>query len=82
MDWKSGTYEFHELRILKGERPLNTKLLSLKEFESETGLGHTKACELIRTGAIESFKIGKRRLIPQSSLQKFIESRLAEAQAA
>jgi excisionase family DNA binding protein len=35
---------------------------------------------LIANGELRSFKVGKRRLIPDTELQRLIERRLAEAQ--
>ena len=35
-----------------------TQLLSVKEIEQSLGLGHTKTAELIRTGEIQSIRLG------------------------
>lgn len=55
---------------------MNGILLSIKDVERETDLGHTKVCELIASGEIESIKVGRRRLIPKVSLEKFVERQL------
>ncbi len=52
---------------------MNTKLLSLKETEAALNLGHTKVCELIADGDIESIKVGRRRLITPEAIDRFIE---------
>ena len=51
-------------------------LLSIKDVENELGLGHTKVCNLIAEGELESIKVGRRRLIPKKSLEKFVEKYL------
>lgn len=38
--------------------------------------------ELIATGEIRSYKDGKRRLIPESELQSYVQRRMSEAAAA
>jgi len=45
----------------------------VKDIENALQLGHTKVSELIRTGEIESFKIGRRRMSTPEALKKFIE---------
>lgn len=57
---------------------MNTKLLSVKETEEALNLGHTKVCELIAAGDIESIKIGRRRLIKPEAIDRFIERMVAE----
>ena len=52
---------------------MNIKLLSVKETEEALNLGHTKVCELIADGDIESIKIGRRRLIRPEAIDRFIE---------
>ncbi len=51
---------------------MNTKLLSLKETEAALNLGHTKVCELIADGDIESIKVGRRQLITPEAIDRFI----------
>ena len=52
---------------------LEPRLISVKDIESALQLGHTKVSELIRTGEIESIKIGRRRMSTPEALKKFIE---------
>ena len=52
---------------------MKTMLLSLKETEAALNLGHTKVCELVADGDIESIKIGRRRLITPEAIDRFIE---------
>ena len=37
------------------------------------GLGRTRMFHLLQTGELQSVKIGRRRFIPDSSLQQYIE---------
>jgi len=45
-----------------------------------TGLGRSKLYELLTANEISSVKIGKRRVIPVTSLRRFIERLTAEQQ--
>ena len=56
---------------------MNINLLSIKNTEEVLNLGHTKVCELIADGDIESIKIGRRRLITPEAISKFIARREA-----
>jgi len=38
------------------------------------GLGRTRVFDLIRTGELASVKIGRRRFVPESAIQAYIES--------
>ena len=38
--------------------------------------------DLIASGEIRSFKQGKRRLVPDTELQRYVERKLAQAEAA
>ncbi len=52
---------------------MTTKLLNeIPEACERTGLGRSKIYELMATGAIESVKCGKRRLIPEDALLDFV----------
>ena len=46
---------------------------TIAEFEQATGLGNTKTKELIRAGAIQTTKVGRRRLIVVKSVLKLLE---------
>lgn len=37
------------------------------------GIGTTKAFDLLRTGAVESVRIGARRMVKMDSIRRFIE---------
>ena len=52
-------------------------LLSLRETEAVLNLGHTKVCELVADGDLESLKIGRRRLITPKAIKEFIANRAA-----
>ena len=43
------------------------------------GVGRTTIYELISAGELKAIRLGNRTLIPESELQKFIETRLAAA---
>ena len=47
---------------------------SIAEVSSLTGLGKTKLYELIGSGALASKKIGRRRLVLSSELNRFLSS--------
>ena len=55
-----------------------TQLLSVKEIEQSLGLGHTKIAELIRTGEIQSIKIGRSRRSTPDWIDQFIQRKLKE----
>lgn len=50
----------------------NRLTCTVREACSGTGLGKTKMHELISGGAVESLKVGRRRLVNVSSLLKFV----------
>ena len=56
---------------------MDAKLFSVKDTEETLNLGHTKVCELIADGDIESIKIGRRRLVTPEAIDRFIASREA-----
>jgi hypothetical protein len=49
-----------------------------KPFTFATGIGNTKTYELLKTGELESIKVGKRRLIVMESYRRYIAKQLAE----
>ena len=61
---------------------MNIKLITVKEIEATLSLGHTKIAELIRTGELETLKIGRRRYTTPAMLEAFIERKIAEQAAA
>ncbi|GGG27575.1 hypothetical protein GCM10007304_46740 [Rhodococcoides trifolii] len=52
---------------------MGRSLLSINEAMSRTGLGRTSLFNRIATGEIKSVKVGKRRLIPDTAIDEFIE---------
>lgn len=62
-----------------------TPLLLSPEQAAETlGFGRTRIYDLIRTGEIESHKVGRSRRIPRDALDEYVEklrSRTAEVAA-
>ena len=60
---------------------MNAQLLSVKEIEQSLGLGHTKTAELIRTGEIQSIKIGRSRRSTPEWISEFIQRKLEEQHA-
>jgi len=53
-------------------------LLDVGEVAEALGLGQTKTWELIASGEIFSVRVGKRRLVPLSSVEKFVADLIAE----
>jgi excisionase family DNA binding protein len=47
---------------------------SVRQFEEETGLGHTKVCELIAEGELPAVKVGRRTLIPGDEADRWLAS--------
>jgi excisionase family DNA binding protein len=52
------------------------RLYGLPEVCEATGLGRTTVKQLIYEGELDSIKVGRRRLIPVESIDKFIMARL------
>ena len=46
------------------------------------GVGNTKGWELIAKGDLETYNVGRARLVTTDSIKRFVERRLAEAKAA
>lgn len=46
------------------------------------GIGRVKLYELINSGEIKSFRIGAKRLIPESELQRFVAEQMQREVAA
>ena len=58
-------------------------LLNVEEAVAATSIGRSKLYELMADGTIESVKVGKRRLIPEAALVRFVERvRTEQAQTA
>lgn len=54
------------------------RLLTLKQAQTWTNLGHTKMYEMLRRGEIPSIKVGRKRLIPREGLEAWLAERLTE----
>lgn len=57
-------------------------LYSVEEAADVLGIGRTYMFHLLATGAVESFKIGKRRKISREALDAFVKKLLAEQRSA
>jgi len=56
-------------------------LFGIEDAMHATGLGRSKLYELMESGAIESVKCGKRRLIPIEALEAFVAGLRASSRA-
>ncbi len=63
------------------KRQPQMQLLSLKEVKEILGIGDWMLYELLRTNAIRSVKIGKRRLISVRALEEYVVKLEAESEA-
>lgn len=52
-------------------------VLTTKDVHDILGIGYNKTYELLRTGAIKSFKIGRERKIPKECLKEYIDNEIA-----
>jgi hypothetical protein len=50
------------------------QLNSLKRVEQTLNVGHTKVCEEIRGGNLEARKIGRRTVVTNEALERYIAS--------
>lgn len=57
-------------------------LLTPEEAARAVGVSRTKLFQLIRSGAVESVRIGSCRRIPAAALREYVEGLRADAQAA
>ena len=54
---------------------MNDKLNDIEGTQRKLGgLGRTRVFDLIGTGELKSVKIGRRRFVPDSAIQEYIES--------
>lgn len=58
-----------------GQKQVGSIYLSIADAVRATGLGRTTIYQLVSNGVIESFTIGRRRLIVAESLQRLHEQR-------
>lgn len=55
------------------EHPVNDMLNDEENSRRKLGgIGHTKFYELLRDGELRSVRIGRRRFVPQSEIDRFI----------
>lgn len=54
-------------------------ILSPKDVRDILGIGNNKTYELLKSGAIKNFKIGRERKIPKHCLENYINSMLEKA---
>lgn len=52
------------------------------EVRALIGLGRTKVGELLSTGEIESFVVGRARLVPRAAIQRWLSHRSQHARSA
>ena len=54
-------------------------VLSPKDVHDILSIGYNKTYELLKTGTIKNFKIGRERKIPKHCLENYINSMLEQA---
>ena len=54
-------------------------ILSPKDVRDILGIGYNKTYELLLSGTIKSFRIGRDRKIPKECLKNYIDSMLTES---
>jgi excisionase family DNA binding protein len=74
------------MRTLKGHAVENNQLQPLAYSPDRAAIRIGKSTrsiyELIATGEIRSYKDGKRRLIPETELQSYVQRKMAQAATA
>ena len=55
-----------------GQSPIAPITVRIKDACRMTGIGRSKLYELIDTGEIETFKVGRITLIPVESIRRFL----------
>lgn len=56
------------------------RLLTVAEARDELRLGATKCAELLASGELASFRVGRRRLVPVKAIDDYIAAQLAATQ--
>lgn len=59
-------------------KPLQTSL-SIREAAEDLSVSERHIWKLLAAEELRSFKIGKRRLIPRTEIQRFVDRKMAEA---
>lgn len=57
-----------------GEKKMQPDLLTIPEFCHAVNLGKTSVYKLINQGKITALKLGKKTLVPRSSVEDFVAS--------
>ena len=60
---------------------MTNRLYDIKEGQELLRIGKTTLYEKIRSGELKSVTVGRRRLLPETEINAFIERRLAEQTA-
>lgn len=61
-------------RYTEGDTAVIDQLNNIEQTSEKLGgLGRTRVFHLLQTGELQSVKIGRRRFIPDSSIQQYIE---------
>jgi len=56
-------------------------LITVREAARRLGLGRDATYELVRSGRLASLSIGRKRLVPVSELERWVEAELANGEA-
>jgi excisionase family DNA binding protein len=56
-------------------------LLNVEQAAEKLGIGRTAAYQLIQSGALRSVKIGRRRLVPATAPDEYVNKLLASDEA-
>lgn len=56
----------------KNKRGIPRAAISVEEAAEALGIGRTYAFQLIKDGALETIKVGRRRLVPVMAVESFL----------
>jgi excisionase family DNA binding protein len=65
-----------EVRRLRDEQSDDLRLLDVDQVSQRLNLSERSIRSYLSDGTIRSLKVGRRRLIPRSALEEFVESRV------
>lgn len=63
------------------QAPAGRMAFSVEQGAEQIGITRTAFYGLIRTGEIKTFKVGRRRLVTRTELQRFVQAKVQEATA-